>query len=113
MPRTVLAPVVPSFAGTPAPLEAPTLDGDVIPTGDVRLLVECGATGTTVTIPTTATVDGLAVTDAGGTVAPGTVAVFGPFPHRLFAQPLDAIEGAAAVLVDYSSVTDVTRTVLA
>jgi hypothetical protein len=112
MPRSTPVPVAPSHAGTVVPLTAPDALGDIIDPGNVRLLVTCGATGTTVTIATTATEDGLVIADAGGDVAPSTSRLFGPFPARLFAQPSDATVGANRVLVDYSSVTDVTRAVL-
>lgn len=87
-------------------------DGDIIDAGAVVLVVTAGASPTTVTIPTVRTVHGLATEDAGGVVAAGTTRVFGPFPRALFAQPADAEEGPGRVLVDYSSVTDVTRQVL-
>ena len=113
MARTSVTTVAPSLAGTVATPTAPVADGDIVDAGNVRLLVSAGATPTTVTIPTPATVDGLSVGDAGGTVGANTSRVFGPFPARLFAQPSDAVVGAGRVLVDYSSVATVTRTVLA
>lgn len=113
MARTSVTTVVPTLGGALATPDAPIADGDIIDAGAVRLLVACGATGTTVSIITPATVDGLAVADAGGAVAPDTARVFGPFPARLFAQPADAPVGAGRVLVDYSSVATVTRKVLA
>lgn len=112
MARSTPTPAAPSLTGTPLTPAAPSADGDVLPAGAVVLVVTCGATGTTVTIPTTATADGLAIADAGGTVGAGETRVFGPFPARLFAQPVDAPVGAGQVLADYTSVTDVTRYVL-
>jgi hypothetical protein len=112
MPRSTPTPVTASLAGTVVTLAAPDALGDILPAGDVYLLVTCGATGTTVTIQTTATVDGLDVADAGGPVAPDATRLFGPFPARLFAQPSDAAVGANQVLVDYTPSTTVTRAVL-
>jgi hypothetical protein len=113
MARSTPTPIAPDLKGVVVAPLAPSADGDVLPAGNFVLVVECGATGTTVTIPTVATDTGLKLANAGGTVAPATRRVFGPFPHRLFAQPADAPVGAGQVLVDYSSVTDVTRYVLA
>lgn len=113
MARTSVTTVKPTLGGALATPDAPVEDGDIIDAGSVRLLVICGATGTTVSIVTPATVDGLAVEDAGGAVAPNTARVFGPFAARLFAQPSDAVVGAGRVLVNYSSVATVTRKVLA
>lgn len=111
MPRTQPAAVSASLAGALATPTAPDALGDIVPAGS-RVLVICGATGTTVTAQTTGTDSGLALPDAGGTVAPNTARLFGPFPSRLFAQADDATVGPNAVLVDYTSTTTVTRVVL-
>jgi hypothetical protein len=113
MARTSVTTVASTLAGAVATPTAPVADGDIVDAGRARLLVIAGATPTTVSIPTPATVNGLAVADAGGTVAANTARWFGPFPARLFAQPADAVVGAGRVLVDYSSVATVTRSVLA
>lgn len=113
MARTSVPTVVPTLDGALVAPPAVVADGDIIDAGgNVRLVVTCGATGTTVTIPTPATYRGLAIADAGGAVASGTTRVFGPFPSGLFAQPADAVVGAGRVLVDYSSVATVTRQVI-
>lgn len=111
MPRTTPAQISPSLAGALATPGVPDALGDIVPAGS-RLLVICGATGTTVTVQATATDSGLELPDGGGTVAPNTARLFGPFPSRLFAQADDATVGPNAVLVDYSSVATVTRVVL-
>jgi hypothetical protein len=111
--RSTPTPVAPDLKGVVIDPLAPSADGDILPAGNVLLVVACGATGTTVTIPTIATDTGLKLANGGGAVAANSRRLFGPFPHRLFAQPSDAAVGAGQVLVDYSSVTDVTRYVIA
>jgi hypothetical protein len=111
MPRSTPTPITPDpRLGALAAPTAPDALGDIIPTGSVLLVVECGATGTTVDIPTPATTaEGFAIADGGGPVASNTTRVFGPVPSRLFAQPPDALEGPGQTLVNYSSVATVTR----
>lgn len=113
MPRSIPTPVGPSLAGTLVVPTAPDVLGDIVPSGNVLLVVECGATPTVVTVETTATDTGLDIEDAGGPVAANAIRVFGPFPKRLFAQLSDAAVGPNQVLVDYSSVVTVTRYLIA
>ncbi|MHA6626884.1 hypothetical protein ACU61A_15725 [Pseudonocardia sichuanensis] len=113
MARSTPAALSPTLGGVLATPTEPSVDGDVVPAGSRLLVINGGATAVTVTVDTTATDSGLVLPDAGGAVAAGAARLLGPFPARLFAQPADAAEGANAVLVDYSAVTDVTRVVLA
>lgn len=110
--RIVPTPIVASYAGTIAALTAPTVDGDIVPANS-QLLVAAGATPTVVTVPTTGTVSGLPIDDVVVTVAANTTRLIGPFAARLFAQPSDASVGPSKVLVNYSSITTITRVVLA
>ncbi len=113
MARSTPTPVSPTLAGAVYSLAAPSADGDILPVGNVFLLVNNGGgSPITVTIQTTATKGGLDVTDGGGAVANGTSRVFGPFPASMFGQADDAVVGANKVLVDYSAITSVTRVVL-
>lgn len=91
-------------------LTAPTVANDIIDAGNVVLVVN-NASGApiNVTIHSTYTQDGLALTDRVVAVAAATIRRIGPFPSRTFAQPSTALEGAGRVWVDYSSVTSVTR----
>ena len=113
MARVSVTTVSASLSGAVCTPSAPTVDGDIIDSGDVLLIVEAGATPTTVTIQATKTIEGLALADASGTVAANTARAFGPFPANLFAQASDAAVGPSRVLVDYSSVATVTRRVVA
>jgi hypothetical protein len=98
---------------TPA-LTAPTIDGDIVDVGDVALWVDVAAGGAacTVTVPSTVTQDGLTLGSLTVTVAVGTRKLIGPLPSRTFAQPGDALVGPGRALVNYSTVTGVTRAVV-
>lgn len=101
------------FKLTVAPTAA-TADGDIIDVGNVRLFVENGSGAPiTVTVQATATASGLEVEDLAVSVAAGAMALIGPLPKSLFAQASDAAVGAGRALVDYSSVTSVTRAAVA
>lgn len=101
-------------AGLTPALTAPNVDGDIIDSGACWLHVFNGAGAPiTVTVQSPVTVDDLAVADLAVTVAAGALKLIGPFPARTFRQPADAAVGAGRVLVDYSSVTSVTRAVVA
>ncbi|MFI5561506.1 hypothetical protein ACIA2T_19685 [Amycolatopsis japonica] len=65
----------------------------------------------TVTVQTPLTVDGLNVEDLTVTVPASGFRLIGPFPVGTFGQPSDNANAGKA-LVDYSSVTSVTRAVV-
>lgn len=111
MARSTPSVVLSTPTGAVATPTAPNADGDIVPVGS-RLLVQCGATGTTVTIQTPGTQDGLAIAEAGGAVAANSARWFGPFTSRAYKQASDAPVGPGAVLVDYSSIVTVTRVLL-
>lgn len=103
--QVVVGGLNPSFSAAVA-------DGDVFDAGRVALWVENGSgSPITVTIPTPATVSGLAVAEAGGSVPAGGFRLFGPFPRSVFGQPVGDAD-AGRVHVDYSAVTDVTRALI-
>lgn len=102
-----------TLPGLAPALTAPNSDGDILPAGQVALWVKNGAGAPiTVTVQTPGTVAGLAIADATVSVPAAGERMLGPFPTSVFAQPADAGVGALGVLVDYSSVTSVTRAVL-
>jgi hypothetical protein len=93
-------------------LTAPTVDGDVIDVGKVRLWVMNGSGGSiNVTVQTPATVRGLDVSELVVAVAAGQTALLGPFPKDVFGRTSGADQGRA--YVDYSAVASVTRAVVA
>lgn len=99
-------------AGLNAALTGPVADGDIIDAGPVILEVANGSGGSiTVTVQTPGTVGGLDIADLAVSVPASGTREIGPFPAHLFAQPVDAATGPGRVLVDYSSVTSVTRCV--
>lgn len=92
-------------------LTQPTVDGDIVDTGDVRVFVTNGSGGSiNVTVQATATVEGLDVGDLVVPVAAGQTALIGPLPKTAFGQVAGADKGRA--YVDYSSQTSVTRAVV-
>jgi len=102
-----------TLAGTNVALTAPSVDGDIIAPGQVFLRINNGGGAPiTVTAQTPGTVSGLAIADAPITIPAGQQRDWGPFPSSLFAQPADAGVGPGKVLVDYSSITSVTRAVV-
>lgn len=112
MARVALTAQTVTPSGLTVSLTTPTADGDVFDAGRVVLYVQNdGEDSVTVTVPTPATVRGLAVDDAGGTVAAGAFRLFGPFPKSTYGQTSGA--DTARVHVDYSEVTDVTRGLIA
>lgn len=113
MARVSVTTVPASLVGAVCTPVAPTVDGDIIDTGNVLLIVAAGATPTTVTIRATKTIETLALANAVGTVAANTERAFGPFPASLFAQASDAAVGPSRVLVDYSAIATITRRVVA
>lgn len=104
----LLSPQLPTFAGVAVTYAAAAAGGDTfVPSARRRLHVKNGgASPITVTITTPATYAGLAIADAGGSVAAGAEVAFGPFDPALFADS----GGVAAVT--YTAVTSVTVAVL-
>ncbi|MGA6164307.1 hypothetical protein [Amycolatopsis magusensis] len=93
---------------TPA-LTAPNADGDIIDTGRVFLEVaNGGGSPITVTVISTAEVDGLPVEDLEVSVPAAGRKLIGPFAKTTFGQP-SSDPNAGKALVDYSSITSVTR----
>lgn len=94
-------------------LTAAAVDGDIVDVNS-RLWVHNGSGAPiTVTAVTAAEVSGLEIEDVAEAVAAGADVLIGPFSRTLFAQPADAAVGASRVLINYSSVTTVTRAAVA
>lgn len=111
MARVTPSAVRPSKAGTAYALSAPTVEGDAIGPAEV-LHVKNGSGGSiTLTVVTPGTVDGLAIGDYTLTIPAAGERLVGPFPEPHFRQPSGATKGR--VHIDYSSVTSVTRAVIA
>ena len=91
----------PPHAGSLITLSAPAgTSGDLAPTGQgVGLLVFCGATGTTVTLPVTPTYDGLAVASRTFVLTAGQYAIL-PLPDNVY--------GVGTTAVNYANITTVT-----
>ena len=92
---------VPPHAGALVTLSAPGgTTGDLAPTGPgIGLLVSCGATGVTVTLPIAATPDGLSVASRTFALTAGQYAIL-PLPATVY--------GTGTTQVQYSNVTTVT-----
>ena len=108
-PRIVVAAqkIVP--AGLALNLTAPTVDGDVVPTGAVGLYVLNGSGAPiTVTAQTPQTVEGLAVAENIVTVPAGAFRIIGPFAAGTYGRPSSGAD-PGKVYVDYSAITSVTR----
>ncbi|HEY0638715.1 MAG TPA: hypothetical protein VGD67_13780 [Pseudonocardiaceae bacterium] len=113
MARTSVTTQVITRAGLAPNLTGPVADGDIIDSGACWLHVLNGSGAPiTVTVQTPVTVDGLPLDDLEVAVPASGTRLIGPFPARTFAQASDAPVGAGRVLVDYSSVTSVTRAVV-
>jgi hypothetical protein len=92
-------------------LTAPTVDGDSFDAGNTRLLVQnIGASAVTVTVVTGGVAGGLDIEDLVVSVAADGVALIGPFPKTLFAQPSGT--DAGRVLATYSTPANVLRAVI-
>ncbi len=92
-------------------LTAANADGDIVDCGDVRVWVHNGsASSIDVTVQATATVEGLDVADLVVAVEAGADALIGPLPKAAFGQKTT---NKGRAYVDYSSVTSVTRAVVA
>ena len=90
----------------PTPVAA-NAGGDTMATGDQMFLqVKTAGTGTTVTIATPGTVQGLAVADVSVTLAATAEKWIGPITTALFADPAGTPVNSAAIT--YTSVTTVT-----
>lgn len=104
MARTALSVQEPTIAGLNATFSAANADGHSIPgTGDIIVEVVNGSgSSITVTIPTPATIGGLAVADGGGSIPAGERRHYGPFRADLCNQ------SDGTVHIDFSAVTSVT-----
>lgn len=88
--------LTPSYAAANA-------DGHSLPNGGTEFIhVKTGGTGTTVTIQTPGTVDGLAVAERTIVIGTSSERMIGPFPRQTYNQAADE------VYIDFSSVTTVT-----
>lgn len=88
MARTPLSVQQTSVAGLNLSMSVANADGHSIPgSADVVVVVENASdSAVTVTIPTPATIGGLAIADGGGSVPAGEARHFGPFRAGLFNQ---------------------------
>lgn len=104
MARTALSVQEPSIAGLNPAMTAANVDGHSVPgSGDILIEVSNASGGAVaVTIPTPATVGGLAVADGGGSIPAGQRRIFGPFRADLCNQ------SDGTVSIDFSAVTSVT-----
>jgi len=104
MARTALAVQSIVRSGLTPSYAAANVDGHSLPNGGTQefLHVKTGGTGTTVTIQTPTTVDGLAVADRTVVIGTSSERMIGPFPRSQYNQ------GAEEVYIDFSSVTTVT-----
>jgi hypothetical protein len=92
-------------------MTAPTVDGDVIDSGAVAVMVTNGSgSSINVTVQTPATQSGLAVAEQIVAVAAAATKLIGPFPAGTYARPAAPDEGR--VYVDYSAQASVTRAVV-
>lgn len=93
-------------------LSEPTVDGDVVDCGEVFLYVDNTTAGAvTVTVNSTASQDGLAVSNLAVSVAASATALIGPLPARTFGQDSGTADAGRAY-VDYSVQTGVNRAVI-
>lgn len=108
-PRIVVAAQKIVATGLQPALTAPTVDGDVIPVGNVVLVVSnSSGVSINVTIQTPAKQDGLDVAEQIVPVAAGAVAkLIGPFPAATYGRTAAPDIGKA--YVDYSAIAGVTR----
>ena len=99
-----LATTAVTLTGTLYPATAVSSSDTFTPGNDVYLQVtNGGGSPDTVAISTPATSRGLAIAEAGGSVAAATTRHFGPFPADLFADPTTGL-----VTVTHSFTTSVT-----
>lgn len=117
MARAELSLITTTRPGTAVTFTSATTDGHAFQNEreNVLFLVKNDSGGSiTVTIATPGTIDGLAIPDQGGSVAAGTIKVFGPFGKSLYNQ--DDSAGATglteAVFVNVSSITSVSYSAL-
>lgn len=108
-PRVALAPQKIVATGLTPSLTAPTVDGDVIPTGQYGMWVTNGSGAPiNVTAQTPQTVEGLAVSENIVAVPAGQTKVIGPFPAGTYGRPSGGAD-PGKVYVDYSAIASVTR----
>ncbi len=100
MARTAIVPIISVTPGIAVVAVAAIADGHQFPNDERTVLVvdNASASPTTLTIATTATVDGFAVADLSVVVAAGTRKVFGPFRQSTF---------GTTIAFDFSAITDV------
>src|SRR5690242_9609176 len=106
--------IAPDQTGTAAlTLAAPGLgagNGDLVPTSSIIWVKNANASSMTVTIKMTGTtVDGQTITDKTVTVGATTNMLIGPFTDNM---KQSSGTGSGYVLVEYSSVTSLTRAVI-
>ncbi|HEY9409330.1 MAG TPA: hypothetical protein VIQ30_22645 [Pseudonocardia sp.] len=108
MARTAITPQKATSAGLTLATEPANVDGNMIPLSSGMVLVVTNASGAeiTVTFPTPATVDGLAVADRAVAVPAGATGHVALGSSRVYRQP----DGTAHV--DYSAVSSVTVALL-
>lgn len=113
MARTAPAAIGVPSAGVAAALTAPSVDGDVVDVGtDLTLVVDNASAGAiTVTAQTPLQVDGVEVAEVALSVPAGQVGFLALDPRLFGRDPGSADAGKA--YIDYSSVTSVTRAVVA
>lgn len=88
-------------------LTQPTVDGDVIPVGNVALMVTNTGAAMNVTVQTPVKVDGLDVAEQIVPVATGVTKLIGPLPASTYGRSVAPDVGSA--YVDYSAIAGVTR----
>jgi hypothetical protein len=92
-------------------LTAPTVDGDVIDSGNVAVMVTNGSgVSINVTAQTPAQQAGLDVSERIVAVPAGATKLIGPFPRGTYGRPSGADVGR--VYVDYSAQASITRGVV-
>lgn len=107
-----VTPTLDGAAVTPAaPAAAGAGNGDAVPVGSVVRVTNGGASALTVTVKAARTYLGHTLSDTTATVAAGATAYIGPFPADPFG--IESGTDIDRVHVEYSSVTSVTREVLA
>jgi hypothetical protein len=110
MARTKVSAIAPSLAGAAVVYTQPTAEGDAIRPGSILLVKNGSGSTITLTLVTGGTAASYAIDDPTVTVAAGAEKAVGGF-SSVFPQPVGA--DAGWVYVNYSSVTSVTRAVIA
>jgi len=93
-------------------LTAPTVDGDVIPTGQYFLMVtNASGASINVTAQTPQKVEGLDVAENIVAVPAAGTRMIGPFPAGTYGRPSGGAD-PGKVYVDYSAIASVTRALI-